>query len=200
MQYGFPVLLAILAIEMIAASSWWQPYFTSGIRLYRSVVTTATAIRALDVAGLAEHFRGGLGPSLQFRELATGLVAFRETMFELKLFTYTPVMHGLLIVRPDSGEVVVEGRANWFTVGFTVFAGAFVAGVRDAWPILPFLCLLLVGIGMVQVKTYRKVGVVAALGHEQGGRARSSTSWHGRVLALVLLALFVAAAAWWFTN
>jgi hypothetical protein len=110
------------------------------------------------VEDLTAAFRGGLGPSLAFRSIGIEEVAFREAFFELRLFTYTPVMHGLVRIEPATQHVEVEGRANWFSVVFTLLAAAFVWERPEAWPILIFLAALLGGIYKFQGTRFRRVG------------------------------------------
>lgn len=165
MDYVVAGVLALLLVEVLVASSWWRPYFTRGLRLYRySVSSKHAASQTVNLEELATHFRGRRGPSLVFRQLDPGEVAFREAVFELKLFNYTPVMHGLLRVVPGSGEVVVEGRANWFPLAFSLLVVIFVWSRPEAWPVLVFLGVLVAGIGAVQAKAYREIGQVVAHG------------------------------------
>ena len=165
MDYVVPGLLALLLVEVVVASSWWRPYFTRGLRLYRHAVSSTRApSQMVNLEELAAHFRGRLGPSLVFRQLDPGEVAFRGVVFELKLFNCTPVMRGLLRVVPGSLEVVVEGSANWFPLALSLIAVIFVWSRPMAWPILVFLGVLVADIGAVQAKTHREIGQVVAHG------------------------------------
>ena len=119
MTYVVPGLFALILVEALASSRWWRPYFTNGLVVYRQSVPLGHSAPSLPgVEQLALRFRGGLGPSLAFREIGPGEVAFREVLFELKLLTYTPVMHGLMRLRRESQQVEIAGRANWFPIVF----------------------------------------------------------------------------------
>ena len=163
MVYIVPALLAIVLVEAILSGRWYEPYFRAGFVIYRNSMQLADSLNEpLSAERLTDHFRGGFGPSLQFHELAHDEIAFREALFELKLFSYSPVMHGLIRHRPESHLLVVEGRANWFTVAFTVTVLCFVAQRLDAWPAVPFLAAILGAIYAIQVKRYGSVARCAA--------------------------------------
>lgn len=163
MTYVVPALVALALLEAILAARWYGPYFTTGLVIYRSTVPLDGSVEvAVSAERLTKQFRGGFGPSLEFHDLSPDDIGFRETLFELKLFSYTPVMHGLLRHQKERHLVTVEGRANWFTMVFSVGAIALVALQPVAWPVLPFLAVFLGGIYAVQVRRYDSVARAAA--------------------------------------
>jgi hypothetical protein len=200
--YAVPGLFAVLLTEAWAASRWWPPYFTNGLVVYRrSIPWTRSVMPLPGVESLAQRFRGGLGPSLVFCELGPGEVAFREKLFESRLFNYTPVMHGLLRLRPESGHVEVEGRANWFTIAFCLVFASFLWGFPGAWPMLGFLTVLLGGIGGVQATQYAKVATFVAEGEPTSEPAPTQPAKPSFiVLTAIAVVLFVGMALWWMAN
>ena len=186
---------ALLGALLVAGSG-----ASTETRVFRFVAARPSGIPTPDVEALASHFRGRLGPSLVFRQLESGEVAFREASFELKLLSYTPVMHGLLLAVPGSTECVVEGRANWFSLAFSLWMASFVLSRPEAWPILLVLVALVGGIEAVQATTYREVAKFAVEGVTAQQRDAGSSTWRGRVSTAVLLALLVMGAAWYMMN
>jgi hypothetical protein len=164
-DYAVPGLLVILLIEILLTSRWWPPYFTRGLVVYRrSLALTGSVGSFPSVDSLAQRFRGTFGPSLVFAQLSPGLLAFREKVFEFRLVSYTPVMHGLLRLRLESSHLDVEGRANWSPIAFSVAMLIFLRDFPDAWPMLGFLLAFLGGVGALQANQYAKVAAFVAEG------------------------------------
>jgi len=201
-HYAVPGLFVVLLIEAWAASRWWPPYFISGVVVYRRSILWTRSVASLPaVESLAQRFRGGLGPSLVFCEIGPGEIAFREKLFEFRLLNYTPVMHGLLRLRPESGRVEVEGRANWFTIAFCLVFATFLWGFPGAWPMLGFLVVLLGGIGSVQATQYAKVATFVAEGAPTGEPAPTrQVTPSFIVVTAIAVAVFVGMALWWMAN
>jgi hypothetical protein len=199
-NYIVPGLFGLILVEALASGTWWRPYFTNGLVVYREVVPLGHSGASVPGAEeLSARFRGGLGPSLAFREIGPGEIAFRQVLFELKLFTYTPVMHGLIRLKPESQQVEINGRANWFSIAFCLVMAAFVWSTPEAWPILVFLALLLVVIGSLQVSLYRKVAFFIAEGDTVAESARPAV--RSTYLPKILIAaILIAMVMWWVTN
>lgn len=195
-------LLVVLLAELVAACFWYATYFRIGLVVYRKVLqrTSDTDTTALHER-LTERFRGGIGPSLMFHELAPGEIAFREACFELRFLTYTPVMHGLLRLPPQSHLVKVEGRASWFIIAFSASVVGLVAAHLDAWPMLPFLAAILASIYFVQARSYGKVARFVADGAPDVALSDHQLRRWGQVICrLMFVALLLGGTAWWLTH
>jgi hypothetical protein len=201
-RYAVPGLFAVFLIEAWAASRWWPPYFSSGLVVFRRSVPWRHSVAPLPaVESLAERFRGVLGPSLVFCEIGPGEIAFREKLFEFRLLNYTPVMHGLLRLRPESSQVEVEGRANWFTIAFCLIFATFLWGFPGAWPMLGFLVGLLAVIGSLQATQYAKVATFVAEGAPTGESAPTRRVTPSVIVVTALaVAVFVGMALLWMAN
>src|SRR5262249_36871503 len=94
-------------------------------------------------------------PSLLFRELSPGELAFREKVLELHFFTYTPLMHGRVEARPLEQTVVVQGRLNWSAL---IFPAVFLVGPpREALGfVVPFMVGLYALLYAIQAYRYRQ--------------------------------------------
>ncbi len=187
------VLAGIALLEMVASALWWAPYFRGGLRLFREELSAIVPVWHLPtIASLEERFARGLGPSLSFRALDSGEIAFRERAFELRLFSYAPVMHGLIRINPETRSVVVEGRANWFPLLFASGIFTFVWRRPGSWQVAPFLVAFLALIYWVQRRLYRRVGRCVA-GEDAASAPVTSTA--GNKIAWILLAALIAVAA-----
>jgi hypothetical protein len=185
---------------VILSGRWYEPYFARGLVIYRNVVSLGSTRLGLSADQLRQQLRGGLGPSLDFHELSPNTIAFREALFELKLFSYTPVMHGLLRYDQQAHAVTVEGRANWFTVAFSVLVLAFVWHRPEAWPVVGFLAVVLGGIYAVQAGRFRTVarcvtGAAPTLALEPPGR-----KWRSLVSGFLLALFLIGAVFYWFAE
>lgn len=157
----FILMVFIVVGELLLSSTWNQLYFTLGVvifrRQYRGIPITVSFPTAED---LQAEMKGRWSHSIVFKAIGTNQYAFREKLFEFTLFHATPVMHGLLWWSPESGTLNVEGRPNWFIIGFVIL---WVAGTIGQAPFM-ILCLLVV-IGIlyaIQMKRFEKVGMMAA--------------------------------------
>jgi hypothetical protein len=93
-----------------------------------------------------------LRPSVVFRAIAPEEIAFRERFFELRFFSYTPVMHGLIRFDDHSQTVTVRGHANAFPLCFLALAvGSCLSGPSvEGFEVL-FLAWAAVVFGMLYV-------------------------------------------------
>jgi hypothetical protein len=200
-SYVLPILAIVFLVEIVLRSRWYPPYFTRGILVFRTSRPVATFAHGAELPDtLANRFRASFGPSLLFHRLPSGEIAFREPAFELKLFSYTPVMHGLLRLSEQDRVVEVEGRANWFVLALSAFFVFLAAGFPEGWALLIFAGLILGYIYSIQVRVYGKVADSVAQGAPPTATspaARSTVVW---LLAIVLLLLWAGGAWYWFNN
>jgi hypothetical protein len=189
-----PLALVTIALaEVIAAAAWWEVYYRRGLLLFRhQAPLIGPNWHAPTIGALESHFKLGVGPTLTFRTLSGGEIAFRARVFELRLLSYTPVMHGLLRVDPWSRAVVVEGRANWFILAFVAGVVTVMSRQVPVWEFLPFPLLGLGAIYIAQARQYARVARVAA---GEAVSVEPATSAAGNRLAWLLLAALVAVVA-----
>jgi len=162
----FVLFASIPFIEMLLSGFWNRLYFTIGLPLL--ILRVSVGLHHINIPSqtqLEEQFRSGWGSSLVFRELDVNKFAFREKIFQFRLFAYTPIMHGLLFFDRDNGKVVVKGLANWFMVLF--FLIWIIAAIFADNPFIIFASLLLIVLFfgilyLVQFYRYSKVAVFAA--------------------------------------
>jgi len=169
---AFPIavfaLIAIAIIETVLAASWNRGYFRSGLVIFRQRISLVGAIPTFpDPEHLEALFKSRWVPSLRFRELSPGELAFREAYFEFHLVSYTPIMHGHLEALPAERVVLVEGRLNSFTLGFVLMPALWM----HEFPLFPFLPILVGACGLlylIQASRYR--GVASALLDKEWGK------------------------------
>lgn len=162
----FACLFVLAIIEAILQWRWNRWYFGTGVRVFlREVRGVASQSLILDTASLEAEFFSRLTKPILFRNLAAGEFAFRESSKRFRLFSYTPIMHGLVRREPYSGTVLIEGKLNWhahwFPVFIVLFAFSLTTGsdipVADvAWLVL-FPLVVYGALYLVQRRRYRKV-------------------------------------------
>ncbi len=154
--FFFGFLTSTLA-EASLAGLWYAPFYRSGLPVYKkqfhfpSVISTKLSIDRLDT-----EFQSGFTSSIVFREIGEDEYAFREALLQIRFLSYTPLMHGHILIEPHRGIVTVVGRLYW-----TVFSLAFIALWPADWAleIIPFLAVLLFALYSIQVHRFNKVGV-----------------------------------------
>jgi len=128
--YDFAVLAVIFILETILSWSWVAPYFRHGIPIFSKtvpfcVLTSSTAISEQ----LSRELQRGFWRSQEFHPISEDAVAFREKAFEFRImFSYTPIMHGLIAMSPLERIIVVKGFLNWFFIAFSVLAVPMAVG------------------------------------------------------------------------
>lgn len=141
---GF-VFLGFLFVEALLLSLWIPAYYRHGIQVSRTVVGVRIQPSELTSA-LEERFHSAEAlsrlvlPRLAFRRLSRHEVGFQEVAGVFPLWSYVPVMRGLIRSGQD-GRTVVIGILQWYPFAA---AGAVVVGL---WPSGPAaIALALVGI------------------------------------------------------
>jgi hypothetical protein len=108
----------VLALDFLAASSWFGPYFRFGIPLYirRTGFRRVAASPAPEALQQALQGRPNM-PHLRFKFITPGLMAFREAFFEGgNGIRYLPVMHSAAQVDAGDGRVALTGYMNWYVL------------------------------------------------------------------------------------
>ena len=118
-EWMIPAVFVVLILEIFFSGTWASFYFRKGVLLFQRRVQIAQTFTCVpEPDQLEQSLKKSYLPSLVFHKLDLYTYAFREKLFELNLFGYTPVMHGLLSFHPEKAEVVVTGFANWFVFAF----------------------------------------------------------------------------------
>lgn len=120
----FPIVIGLLLVETILSGRWKKIYFEFGIPLFsKSIKLKKIGVEANVIAeDMNNEFKGtGYTSSLYFKLIDKNTIAFREKMFELSLFSYTPIMHGKISLNNHSTTIKVTGLANWFPLIFIFF-------------------------------------------------------------------------------
>lgn len=137
-------LFAILAIEFLLSRAFNKFYFEFGLPLFATSAKVGKDFKLPVTAGEIEHaVSGASSPDFAFAELDDSRFAFREVLFGVGLFSYTPVMHGVLSYDAQARQINVKGRANWFPIFFIgLFFYSLDIGGADAWFALPLAAVL----------------------------------------------------------
>lgn len=119
--YLFPVVLTLILVESILSCRWKRFYFEYGLPLFEKNIYLNES--CLEVSIFVEKMNykfksSGYSPSLYFKEMDENTTAFREKMFELSLFTYTPLMHGKISLSQNNKNIKITGLSNWFPLAF----------------------------------------------------------------------------------
>lgn len=124
MDYLMIIVLVVVAIEIGLSGTWNHFYFSKGLAIYNHDIQVFNAPQGtLSPELLTERFSKGWSPSFLFRALSPTEIAFREKMIEFRLFSYTPVMHGLLHLTPERRAARVVGFINyWWVFLFGIMA------------------------------------------------------------------------------
>jgi hypothetical protein len=134
------------------------------------------------------NFQGGSLPALDFQLLSPHTCAFRESKFfnsderdtepmSLPGITvtykerYTPLMHGVLHLQPESNMLTLTGYLNWYALFFNVIWGIIVAQQEfSALSVIVGLSAPAFTISILgrQVQRYTEVGDFAAKSLSEG--------------------------------
>jgi len=155
MGYLIPIVIVVLFVELILSGSWNRFYFTFGLPLFvrRAQCDNQLLDDAL-IAALNKEFAGSVGPDIVFNRLGPALCAFREKLFQFTLFTYTPIMHGIIVYDPRTSQASVIGHANWF---FVAFVAVFISMSASAGEMLVVIFGVVGVIYFVQARRFRSV-------------------------------------------
>ncbi len=119
----FPAVLGLVFVEAILSGRWNKFYFEFGVPLFKKTINTKKiGLKSNVIAhNMNVQFKGtGYTSSLYFKEIDKNTIAFREKMFELSLFSYTPLMHGKIFLNPNNSNIQVTGLSNWFPIAFGI--------------------------------------------------------------------------------
>ena len=155
----FILMVITIIIEIWASAKWKAYYFLRGPVIFSKTFRVDSTDNLPELSKkLENNFRGTCFPSIIFKKFDQNVIAFREKLFEFVLVTYTPVMHGSVVVRNTGHEMTIEGRANWFPVAFSIFW--VTSSPSGAFGIYFIVGLMFVLYG-IQYYRFTKVGEVA---------------------------------------
>ena len=117
LSIAIPALLVVGVVESLMSGCWVAFYFRHGIAVFKREFCAESNLE-IDVEKLENAFRRSRTLPLVFKRIGENECAFRERLFMLKMFSYTPIMHGHLLVRGNA--VTVTGRLNWCSAVFCV--------------------------------------------------------------------------------
>lgn len=136
----FLLMVVVLIAEIRLSAKWKSFYFMNGPVIFSKKYTLNSMNTTNDMADkLDDNFAGSYFPSIIFKNIDHNVIAFREKLFEFVLLTYTPVMHGAVIVDDLKREVSIKGRVNWFPLVFSVL---WVIGSFDSFGTLFIIGLM----------------------------------------------------------
>ncbi len=130
--FFFITIILLVIVEIYLSGSWIPVYFQNGIPLFRKTFSHLSELNTEIIANiLSEESKPGcLAPTMCFRRLNSNEIAFRERLFNFTLFSYTPVMHGIIRFNHSPNTVSMIGYANWVPLLFTlVFVGNALFGL-----------------------------------------------------------------------
>ncbi len=107
------LILSLLLIETILLLSWSKLYFRFGIPVYKKKIPFYGRLSdPFDPKYLEDNFEGDYVPTIYFRKLNETECAFREKLFNIRLFSYIPVMRGLIKGDVESNTLLIIGYLN----------------------------------------------------------------------------------------
>jgi hypothetical protein len=115
-------LISFLLIESILLLSWNRIYFRFGIPIFvKRIPFFGSLDEPFDAQYLEDNFEGVYVPNIFFRKISSKECAFREKLWNFRIFSYIPVMRGL--IRGDEGKksLCIIGYVNWYVVIFTLY-------------------------------------------------------------------------------
>ena len=174
MQSGTPLILLLVAIGLIALSSWveealsigWNRiYFTMGLPIIvLQVPVESYHTNIPSVPRLEAQFRSAVTGSVVFRQIAPGTYGFRGKLFDFALFRVG--IHGMLFFDREKGRVVLKGFAGLGELLLYLFLLTIVLLIPTPWfeRLLPFSCIgLFIGIPyLIDLRRCAKLASFAA--------------------------------------
>jgi len=150
-------LIALMLMELLMLLFWAPVFFRTGIVLFNQRIAASPAdLAQLSLIGLEYDLPTDKWPSLVFRVLPDGTVAFRESFAPGFGGRYFPLMHGQLVVDKRRREVRVIGRCSSFALALTLLVLPIILVRPVAWPMLGSLLVFHIG-HRIQLRRYAEV-------------------------------------------
>jgi len=119
-EYLFFAVFAVFILEMILSSSWNHFYFKSGLTIFKKEIYSENNITEdiILIDELENEFSNSIGPSIRFKKITEREIGFREQIIQFTLLSYTPIMHGRIIIDDSLRHFKIKGQTNWFVLLF----------------------------------------------------------------------------------
>ena len=166
---GFGVVLAITIVEIVLSAKWNRFYFTVGLPIFIRRVDRVTSLQDQSLHELLQVATTVAATPLLFRRLGPDVIAFREKAFGGSIH-YTPIMHGVILRRPEEATAVVLGLVNWYIVALIAMFAILLGS--DIIDVLPYLLGAVSIIYLVQSVRYGRIA--KALRRPNAGREEAS--------------------------
>ena len=126
------VILITLVFEVLLAITWNPVYCRHGILLYRKRYKLKKGTFEFpDVRSLSGKFCEKFAPSFVFSQLSRHEIAFREKLFQLTLFGYTPILRAYVYHDSEDDELVLKCFSNIYIAAFLGVAVYYVMREPD---------------------------------------------------------------------
>jgi hypothetical protein len=156
----------VFILEVVLSTTWNRHYFTHGIPLLAWSMPSPAAppARPIDEAMNDPARSSGFAQALVFKRLDLLTYAFRER-FQVRPLAYSPVMRGLLVLRPANARVEVRGYLNWTAIAFALAFGSSALLPQPVAPIWFGAAILAVAATIAVVQIVRFIGVAREAAH-----------------------------------
>lgn len=108
------IIVAIVSITesiMLVIFSKW--YFQKGINIYKNIIHFQTeSISKINVNIIEDIIRDSKYPSLKIKMIGSNKYALRESL----LFSYTPIMRGVITINDSDGLIIFDGLLNYYPI------------------------------------------------------------------------------------
>jgi hypothetical protein len=131
------LLVVLLVVEAVLLGSWIPWYYPRGLRGFTRVFErlSHTQLTTVPELALEARFSGGvLVPDFVFRRISDREVGFQERAASFRVWSYIPVMRGLISYQPERARIVVAGILQWYAIvaPLVVLACAWGEGLAEA--------------------------------------------------------------------
>ena len=172
MVIGFPnafwsVLFVIALVgDLVLSGLWVKVYFTRGLPIFRRSFDADPPHRQPPpINELQPALKSNVIHSLAMHALSQYEYAFRPTLIQLRVFDYTPTMHGLLRFDLNQRKVVVIGHANWLLILLTAMSVFIFISSSELWVWAFFgggYTLIVGSLYLMDWRRYMRIGELAA--------------------------------------
>ena len=167
------IIISVLIIEIILASTWNPLYFRKGLLVYQKAYNVgAKEITIPDPELLNEKYSSSWKPSFVFKKISANELAYREKIFQLTFASYPPIVHANLCYDPITRKFKLKCFANLTIIALLVcfvylalsdfqlfnFSRATIfADIGIFFTFFGFLAALVGGIAAYQIQQFKLV-------------------------------------------
>ena len=131
----FPI---IIVSELLMSWLWVPAYYLHGILVYKkSFSTSVDSLSQINFNEVSSITKRPLSSKMLFHVIDYNYIACREQLIDFTLFSYAPIMHGLIHLDRSSRNIFMKGYLNWSVVfgilmiPYLVFYTDFFVGHED---------------------------------------------------------------------